>query len=91
MIPGHIVKILPHGRTIKMAEGTNLLAGLIEHSIFLRSDCGGRGACGKCAVEVIDSQGGHQNSAGLILLNAKMLRKHLNSTAILYLLSLPLD
>ena len=53
----HTVKILPHGSKIEVAEGANLLVNLIEHSIFLRSDCGGRGVCGKCSVELMDSQG----------------------------------
>lgn len=30
---------------------------LVENSIFLRSDCGGRGICGKCSVDVITPGG----------------------------------
>ncbi len=48
----HIVQILPHGREIKIEEGENLLAKLIEHSNFLRSDCGGKGICGKRLVKI---------------------------------------
>ncbi len=34
-----------------MEPGGNLLTHLVESSIFFRSDCGGRGVCGKCRVE----------------------------------------
>lgn len=57
MMSRHTVNILPHVCTIEVEEGGNLLASLIEHSIFLRSDCGGRGVCGKCSVELMDGQG----------------------------------
>jgi len=53
----HIVQILPHGREIKVADGSTLLGNLIEHSIFLRSDCGGKGVCGKCLVEIRHNDG----------------------------------
>lgn len=48
----HTVTILPHGRKIVVEPDGNLLADLVENSIFLRSDCGGRGVCGKCCVDV---------------------------------------
>lgn len=46
----HTIKILPHYRHIEVANDSNLLGSLIEHSIFLRADCGGKGRCGKCLV-----------------------------------------
>lgn len=49
---GHIIKILPHGRKIEVCSEANLFTSLVEHSIFLRSDCGGRGVCRKCLVEL---------------------------------------
>ncbi len=44
------IQILPHGREIKAASGMSLLESLMQKSIFLRSDCGGKGKCGKCQV-----------------------------------------
>lgn len=46
-----LIRILPHGRQIKASSGQNLLEALIHQSIFLRSDCGGKGTCGKCVVQ----------------------------------------
>ncbi len=45
------IQILPHGRTIKTISGSSLLEALMQKSIFLRSDCGGKGTCGKCRVQ----------------------------------------
>jgi len=47
------IKILPHGRLIKGKAGKSLMEALVDHSIFLRSDCGGRGSCGKCKVNKV--------------------------------------
>ncbi len=46
-----LIQILPHGRSIKTMPGTSLLESLMQKSIFLRSDCGGKGTCGKCRVQ----------------------------------------
>jgi uncharacterized 2Fe-2S/4Fe-4S cluster protein (DUF4445 family) len=51
------IKLLPHGRLIKGKGGRSLMEALVDHSIFLRSDCGGRGSCGKCKVNKIRSDG----------------------------------
>lgn len=48
----HIVTILPSDRKIEVEPGGNLMTHLVENSIFLRSDCGGRGVCGKCRIDV---------------------------------------
>jgi len=50
--------ILPGGRKIQARRGTTLLEALIGGSVFLRSDCGGTGKCGKCQVEIVDLHGG---------------------------------
>jgi uncharacterized 2Fe-2S/4Fe-4S cluster protein (DUF4445 family) len=55
----HNVTILPHGRQIEVESGQNLMTSLIENSIFLRSDCGGKGICGKCSVDINRDQ--HEN------------------------------
>lgn len=45
------IHILPHDRLIKTRSGISLMEALIGKSIFLRSDCGGRGVCGKCIIK----------------------------------------
>jgi uncharacterized 2Fe-2S/4Fe-4S cluster protein (DUF4445 family) len=52
----HTVTILPNNRKIEVEPGGNLLSVLVENSIFLRSDCGGRGVCGKCRIDVSTEQ-----------------------------------
>ncbi len=37
------------------------MEALIGHSIFLRSDCGGRGNCGKCRVNIVAPDGSNEN------------------------------
>ena len=50
----------PHGRKLTAMPGSNLLKDLIHHSIFLRADCGGKGTCGKCRVEITQPDGSTQ-------------------------------
>lgn len=51
------IEILPHGRRIVAASGEKILESLMAHNIFLRSDCGGKGRCGKCRVDVLGEDG----------------------------------
>lgn len=51
------IKVFPHGRQFKATAGANLLTHLVEHSILLRTDCGGRGICGKCQVDISTNEG----------------------------------
>jgi len=44
----------PTGRRIKVKTGENLLEVCWTHGIPIESVCGGNGACGKCAVQIID-------------------------------------
>lgn len=53
----HKIKILPHSRIFNVQQGQTLYSALVENSIFLRSDCGGRGVCGKCKVNFLENQG----------------------------------
>lgn len=48
-----ILEVLPHHHQIKASVGDNLLELLFENSILLRSDCGGKGVCGKCRIEIV--------------------------------------
>ena len=54
------IRILPHGRKITAAPGKSLMEVLMNERIFLRSDCGGKGTCGKCRVKRILSNGHHE-------------------------------
>jgi len=47
------IHLLPHGRRIPARPGRSLMEILMEQSIFLRSDCGGKGSCGKCQVNIV--------------------------------------
>ncbi len=51
------IQLLPHDRHIKGKGGRSLMEALVDHSIFLRSDCGSRGNCGKCKVNKLSSNG----------------------------------
>lgn len=53
----HTLTLLPAEKTIRVSEGENLMQALIGHAINLRSDCGGKGVCGKCTVEITGKDG----------------------------------
>ena len=44
-------------KEIEVEQGTNLLETLNRKAIFLRTDCGGRGRCGKCVVKSMEPDG----------------------------------
>ncbi len=48
----HRVVFEPMGLSIHVPEGTSLLEAAISLKLPIRSDCGGRGLCGKCLVQV---------------------------------------
>ncbi len=43
-----------------MEKGGNLLNALYEQNIILRTDCGGRGICGKCRIYIVNQDGQHE-------------------------------
>jgi len=53
----YIVNLLPHGRQINARAERSLMETLMDQSIFLRSDCGGKGSCGKCRVKIVSDNG----------------------------------
>ncbi len=55
------IQLLPHNRQIKGKSGRSLMEALVGHSIFLRSDCGGRGNCGKCKVQRVTADGSKES------------------------------
>jgi uncharacterized 2Fe-2S/4Fe-4S cluster protein (DUF4445 family) len=86
-----LIRILPHGRQLKASSGQNLLEALIHQSIFLRSDCGGKGTCGKCMVQRKRDDGSYETIKSCIhvvneeitikIPEASMLSSHIMSKA----------
>ncbi len=50
----HDVKFLPSGRTIRVDDGVTIADAAARASEPLRAECGGRGACGRCVVRIIE-------------------------------------
>ena len=50
------VTFQPLGITCLVPEGRTIVDAAASQSIDLRSDCGGKGKCGKCAIEVTPSE-----------------------------------
>ncbi len=55
------IQLLPHNRQIKGKSGRSLMEALVANSIFLRSDCGGQGNCGKCKVNKVRANGSNES------------------------------
>lgn len=51
------IDVLSHGRKITAKKDERLLETLAAHDILLRADCGGKGVCGKCRVELVEGTG----------------------------------
>ncbi|CAB1079512.1 hypothetical protein JY97_13355 [Alkalispirochaeta odontotermitis] len=49
----YTIHIEPEDRKITAENGQTLLEVLIGAGIFLRTDCGGKGSCGKCRVKIV--------------------------------------
>ena len=47
-----MIRILPDGKSFQADRGESLLEVLTGAGIFLKSDCGGKGLCGKCLVRI---------------------------------------
>jgi len=52
----HQVTFQPSGRRGKFEEKTNLLSTAQALGVDIRSDCGGKGTCGKCRVVVVEGE-----------------------------------
>jgi len=44
--------LLPENHQIQAEKGQPLLEALVEAGILLRADCGGKGKCGKCRIQI---------------------------------------
>ena len=53
----NFIRLLPHDRLIETRPGRTLMEALMNKSIFLRSDCGGKGVCKKCQVKIVAENG----------------------------------
>jgi uncharacterized 2Fe-2S/4Fe-4S cluster protein (DUF4445 family) len=53
-----MVEIHIDGQTITTRRGVTLLEAMFSAGVLLRSDCGGRGRCGKCLVGVAGAEAG---------------------------------
>jgi len=88
------IQILPHGRQIKTMSGMSLLEALMQKSIFLRSDCGGKGKCGKCLVSKATVHGSYETIESCMYIvnddisikvpESSMLSSHIMSKASVY-------
>jgi uncharacterized 2Fe-2S/4Fe-4S cluster protein (DUF4445 family) len=68
--PRQKIQITCEGRQILAASDLTVLEVLIGAGVMLRSDCGGKGRCGKCRVKIIDPQPDTIAPAGEAEINA---------------------
>jgi uncharacterized 2Fe-2S/4Fe-4S cluster protein (DUF4445 family) len=52
------VRLTIGGRSLIIPQGISVMEALVASGILLRSDCGGRGRCGKCLVRVLSADRG---------------------------------
>ena len=50
------INLLNSDKKIETKSGTSLMESFFAKGVFLRSDCGGKGICGKCKVKVISGR-----------------------------------
>ena len=50
------IHLLPYDRVIESRPTQSLMKTLIENNIVIRSDCGGKGICGKCKVNIYKNE-----------------------------------
>jgi len=56
-----VIKVVNKEKLIEVSNGANLRKSLLENDInpykglFKIMNCGGKGKCGKCAVEILDN------------------------------------
>jgi uncharacterized 2Fe-2S/4Fe-4S cluster protein (DUF4445 family) len=55
-MPSHLVRFSPSGRSTSVAEGSSILHAAELAGEPVRAECGGRGACGRCLVRILEGQ-----------------------------------
>ena len=78
-----LIRILPQDRQIRVENGATLLENFIRHGIFLRSDCGGKGVCGKCRVFKISKDGAQEPIESCMYGVSRDLAVHIPESAML--------
>jgi uncharacterized 2Fe-2S/4Fe-4S cluster protein (DUF4445 family) len=58
----HKINLVSENREFWAESGQTVLEALIGLGIFLRTDCGGKGSCGKCQVKVLKASAGDTNT-----------------------------
>jgi len=51
-VPGIRVEFLPSGRAVRVRDGTSLLEAAEKAGEPVNAECGGRGACGRCLMQI---------------------------------------
>ena len=63
MQPGrYTIKLESENLAIQAEAGQTVLEALIAAGIFLRTDCGGKGSCGKCRIKILSSLTGSESA-----------------------------
>lgn len=85
----HKIHVFPGDIIIDVEPAKSLIKVLVTHSIFIRSNCGGRGNCEKCMVELKHDDGGWESikSCGFIVTEDIKIRIPENSLVSPYVLS----
>jgi len=58
----HKVYLVSENREFWAESGQTALEALIDLGIFLRTDCGGKGSCGKCRINLVKASAGAANA-----------------------------
>ena len=53
------ITIVPGNQKIAAEPNQKIMEVLVAAEVFLRSDCGGKGHCGKCQVKIAEAEGGN--------------------------------
>ncbi|MBO8169803.1 MAG: DUF4445 domain-containing protein [Thermoanaerobacteraceae bacterium] len=52
----HVVRFVPENISVTVDKGTTVLRAASLAGIEIKSTCGGKGSCGRCAIKVVDGQ-----------------------------------
>ena len=52
----HTITFLPSGRTVQVIPETTLAEAAFRAGVLFSVDCGGRGTCGKCRVQLVSGK-----------------------------------
>ncbi len=52
----YLVNFISHGKIAEVAEGSTILDAAAKVGIAVEGNCGGKGNCGKCKVQIVEGQ-----------------------------------